>query len=226
MSENYAVIICAKNEERTIGDIVVRCQKHAQDVVVMDGHSTDRTREIAAALGARVYLDSRRGKGEAVRSAFGRVDKEFLVLVDADGSHDPDDIPRLLRPLQQGRADHVVGSRVLGGSDEAGRDVSQSVRMFGGRVITWGINRRFKTQITESQNGLRAIRRTVALELGLREDITTIEQEMTIKTLKKGYRLIEVPTREYCRCYGSSRYSAWRVWPRYVYSWAKYMFWQ
>lgn len=223
MNEDYAIIICTKNEEMTIGDIIVRCQKHTKHIIVIDGHSTDKTREIAAALGIQVYHDSGKGKGDAVKIALAKVDRKFLLFIDADGSHDPDDIPKLLKPLREDLADHVVGSRILGGSDEAKKNIFQAIRMLGGEIITWGINRRFKTNITESQNGFRAIKRTVALELALTDDITTIEQEMTIKTLKKGFRIIEVPTREYCRCYGVSRFSAWRVWPQYLYSWIKHM---
>jgi hypothetical protein len=78
-------------------------------------------------------------------------------------------------------------------------------------------------RLTDSQNGFRAIRTTVARDLGLREDITTIEQEMTIKTLAKGYRMGEVPVHEYARGFGESKIKLSRVSFRYVYSWLKYL---
>jgi dolichol-phosphate mannosyltransferase len=88
-----------------------------------------------------------------------------------------------------------------------------------------GINYRFGVRLTDSQNGFRAIRRDAALSLGLQENITTIEQEMIIKTLKKGYRITEVPAHEYARKYGDSNIKLGKVWFRYVYSWLKYLFW-
>jgi dolichol-phosphate mannosyltransferase len=78
-------------------------------------------------------------------------------------------------------------------------------------------------RLTDSQNGFRAVLTTTARDLGLREDITTIEQEMIIKTLKKGYRIVEVPTHEYKRLHGDSRINVNKVAFRYVYSWLKYL---
>ncbi|MCP3678210.1 MAG: hypothetical protein GY721_11675, partial [Deltaproteobacteria bacterium] len=91
-------------------------------------------------------------------------------------------------------------------------------------IITLGINYRFNVRLTDSQNGFRAIRKAVAASLGLRENITTIEQEMIMKTLRHGYRIAEVPAHEYARAHGVSRINASRVWPRYVLTWIKYLF--
>ena len=82
---------------------------------------------------------------------------------------------------------------------------------------------RFGVRLTESQNGFRALKTTVARELDLREDITTIEQEMTIKTLARKQRLVEIPTHEYARRFGESKIKLSRVAFRYVYSWLKYL---
>ena len=73
-----------------------------REILVVDGHSTDRTREIAAAKGARVVLDAGRGKGEALRRSFVEARHDILVFIDADGSHDPKDIPRLVAPIREG----------------------------------------------------------------------------------------------------------------------------
>jgi len=96
--------------------------------------------------------------------------------------------------------------------------------MVGSDIITLGINYRFNVRLTDSQNGFRAIRSDVARKLPLKENITTIEQEMIIKTLKLGYRMGEVPTHEYARRGGESKISARKVAWRYVYSWLKYLF--
>ena len=136
-----------------------------------------------------------------------------------DQSHDPDDIPRLVAPILDGTADHVSGSRMRGGSDELHGTAEELVRLYGSTLITLGINLRFGTALTDSQNGFRAIRRDVALDLDLREDITTIEQEMIVKTLRKGYRLVEVPAHEYRRRHGKPSFEVKKVALRYVVSW-------
>ena len=93
----------------------------------------------------------------------------------------------------------------------------------GSSFITACINWRFKVILSESQNGFRAIKTDVINQLGLEENITTIEQEMIMKTLKKGFRMAEVPTHEHKRKMGYSKISLKKVWFRYVYSLVKYL---
>ncbi len=219
-----SVIIPTKNEAGYVGEIITKSKRYTDDIIVVDGHSHDHTRQIAADLGCRVFLDNNVGKGEAMRLGIRKAMNEILVFIDADGSHDPDDIPRLTAPIFSGDADHVTGSRMRGGSDELHGDLAKFTRMVGSDIITLGINYRFNVRLTDSQNGFRAIRKSVAASLGLRENITTIEQEMIIKTLRHGYRIAEVPAHEYARAHGVSRINASRVWPRYVLTWIKYLF--
>lgn len=216
-----SVVIPAKNEAVTIGDIIERSKKYADELLVIDGHSTDATRAVAERLGARVILDDRKGKGAAIRLAIREVTGEVIVFIDADGSHDPDDIPRLVEPIARGVCEHVTGSRMTGGSDELHGDIGKFIRMWGSDVITLGINYRFNVRLTDSQNGFRAIRTDVARQIGLTENITTIEQEMIMKTLKRGYRIKEVPAHEYARKAGESKVKVPRVACRYVWVWLK-----
>jgi len=218
-----SVVIPTKNEAMMLGEIIARCRPHADELLVVDGHSTDQTRAIAESLGVPVILDHGKGKGDALREAIKHVTGDIIVFIDADGSHDPSDIPTLLRPILDGQADHVTGSRPRGGSDELHGDLEKFCRMVGSDIITLGINYRFDVRLTDSQNGFRAIRTDVARRLGLREDITSIEQEMIIKTLRRGYRMAEVPAHEYARRHGTSNIKLSRVWFRYVYSWLKYL---
>lgn len=224
-SETVSVVIPARDEEQGIADIIRHCRPFADELLVVDGHSTDRTREISEQLGVRVVLDNGQGKGDAIRVAIEQVTGDIVLFIDADYSHCPTDIPRLVAPILRGDADHVVGSRARGGSDELHGDLEKFTRMIGSDIITLGINYRFGVRLTESQNGFRALRTSVARELGLRENITTIEQEMTIKTLARGYRIAEVPTHEYARRFGESKIKLSRVSFRYVYSWLKYLIW-
>lgn len=225
LKERISIVIPCRNEEKTIRDIITKCQRYADDIIVVDGHSTDGTREIAELMNVKVYLDNKKGKGDALRVGVSKALKEIIVFIDSDCSHDPDEIPKLVQPIIEGQADHVTGSRMRGGSDELHGDLGKFIRMVGSDIITLGINYRFGVRLTDSQNGFRAIKTEVARSLNLKENITTIEQEMIIKTLRKGYRMAEVPSHEYKRRYGDSTIKVSRVCFRYVYSWLKYLLW-
>lgn len=219
-----SVVIPTRNEEGMIEEIIDGCRPYADELLVVDGHSVDRTREIAEKAGVKVILDNGKGKGAALRHAINFVSGDIIVFIDADGSHDPRDIPRLVEPILKGEADHVSGSRLIGGSSELHGGFDECFRLMGSSFITACINWRFGVVLSESQNGFRAIRTDVIKQLDLKENITTIEQEMIMKTLKKGFRMAEVPTHEHKRRMGYSKISLRKVWFRYVYSLFKYLF--
>jgi glycosyltransferase involved in cell wall biosynthesis len=218
------VVIPTLNEAETVGEIIERVRPFTDDILVVDGHSPDGTADIARALGARIVFDHGKGKGEAIRSVIPHLEREITVFIDADGSHDPADIPALIQPILAGEADHVSGSRLKGGSSELHGGFDECFRLMGSSLITAFINHRFHVRLSESQNGFRAIRTAVLRDLGLQEDITTIEQEMIIKTLKKGYRIAEVPSHEHKRKAGYSKISLRKVAVRYVWSMVKYLY--
>ncbi len=222
--DGVSVVIPARNEERNIGPIIEKALPYCDEVVVVDGHSKDKTTEVAESYGVRVVKDNKKGKGDAVRVGADAAKYKITVFMDADGSHDPADIPRLVEPIKQGGADLVIGSRGRGGSDELHGDIEKLLRLVGSDLILIGINMRFKQTLTDSQNGFRAIRTEVMRALGTKENITTIEQEMTMKCLKRGYRVTDVPTHEYARKYGESTIKLRRVWFRYIYSFIKNLF--
>ena len=107
-------VICALDEERSIGEVIQGCANHVDEILVIDGHSVDRTVTIASQLGAKVIVDQQKGKGAAIRESIQHVRSDIVVFIDADGSHDPDDLPKLVRPIPEDDADHVSGSRQLG----------------------------------------------------------------------------------------------------------------
>jgi glycosyltransferase involved in cell wall biosynthesis len=191
---------------------------HAGDVLVTDGSSRDDTAAVAEAAGARVIRDGGGGKGRAILNALPHLENEVTVLMDADCSHDPDDIPKLVAPILERRADHVSGSRLLGGSSELHGGFDEWARLAGSSFITACINWRYGVRLSDSQNGFRAIRTEVLRSLKLRSRHTTIEQEMIVATLRAGYTIAEVPTHEHARKAGSSHISVWRDGPSYVVS--------
>jgi len=223
-TKTVTVVIPALNEEKTITEVIEECKPYADELIVVDGHSRDKTREIAEEHGARVILDNKKGKGEAIRHVIGFVTGDIIVFIDADGSHDPNDIPKLVAPIMKEDADHVSGSRLIGGSSELHGGFDECFRLMGSSLITACINWKFNVRLSESQNGFRAIKTEVIKQLDLREDITTIEQEMIMKTLKKGFRMAEVPSHEHKRKQGYSKISLRKVWFRYVYTLVKYLF--
>ena len=221
-----SIVISARNEEASIAAVIEQCRAYGDEVIVMLGNSTDRTREIAAGLGVKVFADNGKGKGAAIRQAISLVSGEITVFIDADGSHDPHDIPKLTCPILRGEVDHVTASRMLGGSSELHGGFEEFLRLTGSAFITTCINRRFNARLSDSQNGFRATRTSVLRQLDLQENGTTIEQEMIIKLLRKGFSIAEVPSHERERVAGRSSIRLGKVWFRYGYSLVKYLFWQ
>ena len=133
--QKITVVIPTRNEEPTIAEIIEGCRPYADELLVIDGHSTDRTRDIAKEHDARVEFDHGKGKGEALRTALKIAKGDVVVFIDADGSHDPNDSPKLVQPIVEGKADMVVGSRGKGGSDELHGDLAKFMRMIGSDLI-------------------------------------------------------------------------------------------
>jgi SAM-dependent methyltransferase len=217
ISSVYSIVIPARNEEETIGEVLRGVRDMTDDLIVVDGHSTDRTIAIAREYGARVVQDNGRGKGDAVRVGLETARHPITVFIDADGSHDPKDIVNLVQPIAAGDADLVMGSRMLGGSDELFGDIAEVTRLLGSLVISLSINYRYGVRLTDYQNGFRAIRTEVGKAIGLTSNITTIEQEMAMKCLRYGYRVIERPTHEYRRRGGVSKINVLRL--AHIYVW-------
>lgn len=216
-----SVIVPVRNEAGNLATLLPRVRPFADELIVVDGRSTDGSREVAAPLCDRLIGDNGKGKGDALRCGVAAASHELVLFIDADWSHLPEDIPRLLEPLRAGLADHVQGSRMLGGSDELFSDLGNYVRLAGSLLITASINFKFGVRITDSQNGFRAMTRQVFLDLGTREESTTIEQEMIFRTLKRKLRLVEVATHEYPRRAGESKIQLKRVWLRYLSHWLR-----
>ena len=210
------IVILARNEAHSIGDAIADASGWCREVLVMDGKSADGTADVARRSGARVVTDDGRGKGAAIRQSLGLVDTEFVVFMDADGSHDAHDTPRLVGPLADGTADLCVGSRFAGGSDELSVSIAQLVRTVGNILMNIAINKRWHVELTDTLNGFRAVRRDAALHVNLKEVTHTIEQEMVMKFLRHGMKVVNAPTHEYKRRFGESHIRIWREWPRFV----------
>lgn len=222
--DEISLVISARNEAQNIRNVLLGVKPYAKTILVMDGHSTDQTREISLAEGVRVELDPGRGKGSAIRAALTLVDSPVIVFMDSDGSHDPSDIPRLAKPVLSGELDLCVGSRFLGGSEELAVNCGQLVRSIGNISMNIMINNRFGVHLSDTLNGFRAIRRDVALRLGLVENKHTIEQEIVIRALKLGYKVGNIATHEYARKHGQSHINIWKEWPHFIWCMLKNLY--
>lgn len=217
-----SVIISAKNEGEGISHVIKEVRNFADEILVIDGHSTDNTCEIAKSLHVRLVKDHGRGKGDAVKTGIEEARGEFLVFIDADGSHVAADIPKMVEPLKNGQAELVIGSRIMGGSDEFYMTFDSLIRQVGSDIITWLTNLRWKVKLTDIENGFRAIRKKTAQELRLKANDFDIEQEMVMKCLKKKKKILEVPSHENSRKWGRSKLSTLKGW-RFVWRFIKEM---
>jgi glycosyltransferase involved in cell wall biosynthesis len=202
-----SVIIPSRNEGDVVVDLALKCRQYADEVVVIDGHSTDGSPDRLRAAGITVIPDRGRGKGDAVRLGLESATGDVIVALDADGSHDPAEITRLIEPIVHGDADIVIGCRMRGGSDEFAGTWLMFIRLWGNNFLTQVINTRFGVHLTDSQNGFRALRAATIKPLPLTENRHTIELEMVLKALKRGLRVTQVPAHEYARRQGHSSLS-------------------
>ena len=218
-------IIPAYNEEKTIEEITKKTKKYCNNILVVCAKKcVDNTTKIVKSLGVDFIIDNGKGKGDAIRCAVNYLAKKenekntICVFIDADGSHNPKDISKLIKPIIKDNVDLVIGSRMLGGSEELYGSIKEFVRLFFNCIVTLIINYRFNVRLTDYQNGFRVVKLSVLKKLDLKSDITTIEQEMCIKALKKGFKIVEVPTHEYKRKYGKSSFSLWKVGHKYFFN--------
>jgi glycosyltransferase involved in cell wall biosynthesis len=186
--------IPAFNEEKTIARVVLGSLKYADVVVVCDDGSSDLTHEIAERLGADVVRHKHNsGYGAAIKSLFKRaweLSADVFVTLDADGQHEPDEIPNVLKPIADGVADIVIVSRFVNGCNA---EEMPSYRQFGARMITKLVNSRAKNGLTDAQSGFRAYSKRALERLSLAEAGMGASVEILLEANKQGLRICEVP---------------------------------
>ena len=196
MENKHTIVACipAFEEEASIAKVVARARKHVDKVVVVDDGSKDDTGLIAEAMGAVVLRHERNlGYGAAIRSCFNSardLNADILVTLDADGQHDPDQIPRMVEPIRKGLADVVVGSRFLGGSSKT---EAPRYRQAGIRVLTRFTEAASRTEFTDAQSGFRAYGRKAIGEIVPTEQGMGVSVEILMKAVEHKLRILEVP---------------------------------
>jgi dolichol-phosphate mannosyltransferase len=216
-----SLVIPTKNEDAGIAELIDSAREFVDEIIVVDGHSKDKTIEQALSKGAKVVFDNKKGKGDAYKVGIQQATKEIIVFMDADGSHDPGQIPALVEPIANDESDFVIGSRHKGGSDEWRGDFDTYLRSVGGGFLILVINYLWKINLTECLNGFRAIKRSTALKLELKANDFDIEQHMIIQCVKKGFRVKEVACHEYERKWGVSKLPTYKK--AYVFFWRLFL---
>lgn len=188
-------VIAAYNEDRFIGSVVLKSRRHVDRVIVVDDGSTDDTARIAEAAGADVIRHTHNhGKARAINTGLERareLDAAVVILIDADGQHNPAEIPALIAPVQDQKADIVVGSRFLGVRSRIPR-----WRIVGQHALTLATNMASGVPLTDSQSGFRALSRKALHALAFRPNGGfSIESEMQFLVQKHRLAIEEVPVR-------------------------------
>jgi len=188
--EEICILIPTLNEEESIQPVIQEFKELGYDnILVVDGHSIDKTVEKARAAGARILIQSGSGKGQALKEVFGHINERYILLIDGDGTYLPSEAARLLEPLLEDRADHVVGNRlenIQGGA-------LKRLNMFGNKMINRFFAIIYRVPLHDILSGYRAFTSEGIRMLDLSMSGFEIESEMTIESVKKGLRIIEVP---------------------------------
>lgn len=205
-----SVVIPALNEQETIGAVVRAVPRElAEEVVVVDNGSDDRTAERAREAGARVVSEPRRGYGRACRAGALAVAEacEIIVFLDGDGSDCPELMDRLVAPVRAGKYDFVLGSRTRGAREQGSMNFQQ---LFAGRAAGLLVRALYGVGYTD-MCPFRAIRRDALAGLGMREETYGWNLEMQMRAARMGLRILEVPVEHRRRAGGESKVSGtWR----------------
>jgi len=194
---SVSVVIPAFNEEQTVGWVIRNtCQVLEElglsfEVIVVDDGSDDDTALVCKKYGARVIKNGHRmGKGTALRVGFNACRGDVIVTLDADGSHKPKEIPRLLKPILNGGFDMVIGTRVFSSISSVGR---VKFRALGNLVFSYFISLCARKKVADSQSGFRTFKADMVREMKLSSRRFEIESEMLIDVIRNGHSFVEVP---------------------------------
>jgi dolichol-phosphate mannosyltransferase len=187
---DVCILIPTLNEEETIGEVIDSFLRQGfTNILVIDGNSTDRTREIAKSKGAKVVVQSGKGKGQAVKEAFQLIDSDVVVMIDGDGTYLPEEVHKLLEPIEKGIADHVVGNRLV----KFEKGAFTRLNLLGNKILNFFFRLTYGIDLYDILSGYRALRRDVYKNVDLRKLGFEIETELTVETIANGFSILEVP---------------------------------
>ncbi len=208
-----SVVIPSRNEKETIKACIERLKKvfsdyHIDGEIIVADNSTDKTPEIAEALGVKVVTPDKLGYGYAYLYGFSHASGEYLVMGDADNTYDFGAVPRLLEPLQKAEADFIIGSRFKGRIENGA--MPKLHQYIGNPAITWLFNRIFGAKLSDACSGMFALTRQTWDKIEVRAESWDFNQEMLLSVLKNKLRIKEVPITYHPRRGGRSKLTSFQ----------------
>ena len=202
--DNYpsiTALICTLNEEANLPYVLPKIPNWVDEIILVDGHSTDQTVEVAKGLRPEIKLfyQSGKGKGDALKCGFKHANGDIIVTLDADGTTDPEEMPKFIEPLLNGY-DFAKGSRFLNN-----RPNMPLHRQFGNWVLVTTANILHGTRYTDICSGYNAFWKRAIEKVSLSSDGFEMEQEMNVKIKRAGLKVIEVPCQDQGRYGGTSK---------------------
>ncbi len=207
-----SVIVPVFNEKETLQQILekVKNVNIEKEIIIVDDHSTDGTREILEKITDNnvkvIYHRENKGKGAAIRTAQEHdISGDVVIIQDADLEYQPEDYHRLIKPIEDGFADVVYGSRFLGT-----HRVFMFWHYFGNKVLTWLTNILYNTMLTDMETCYKVFRVEVFKKLNIRSNRFDFEAEVTAKVFKQKLKVVEVPITHYGRGYEEGKKITWK----------------
>ncbi|HEM6266688.1 TPA: glycosyltransferase family 2 protein [Streptococcus suis] len=193
MKEKIAVLLPAYNEEVTIVKVIDDFKKALPDadIYVYDNNSKDRTNELAREAGAIVRFEPRQGKGNVVRSMFREIDADYYIMADADDTYPAAEVEALLQPLRDGLADMTIGDRLSNGT--YAEENKRGFHGFGNNLVRLLVNKLYKGNYNDIMTGYRGFNRLFVKTFPVLSPGFEIETELSIHSLDKRFKLVEVP---------------------------------
>ncbi len=201
--EMVSVVIPTLNEAGNILEALTTIEKelkYPKEIIVVDGNSTDGTKEIVKQTNCRLIIEPRRGYGIALRKGMKNAKGNIIVMVDGDGTYEVKHINRLLNTLVKSDAELVLATRMYDPGKAMGL-----MNFVANKVITFCFNMLYKQGLSDSQSGFRAISHSAIEKVELHEGDMSFATEMLVKFAKKGFKMVEVPTVYKPRKYGKTK---------------------
>lgn len=216
--KKLSILIPVYNEEKTLVQVLEMVSQAdsaglEKELVVVDDGSSDGTREILASLdatkyGAKIYYhDKNQGKGAALRTGQGYATGDIIMIQDADLEYSPNEYPQLLKPILEGRADVVYGSRL---STNKNNEAFKFTHYFGNKFLSLLTNILYGCSLTDMETCYKVFKADIFKKVQIKSSRFEFEPEITAKVLKQGVRIYELPISYFGRDYSEGKKITWK----------------